>query len=293
MSVSDGYIKDVALGGEPVIKRISLPCSPFPLYNGTMDFGVVHTEFYDLSYESLVESMILIKANEDMTCTVDIPSYSWEKENGGWTYENGDTVVSMNTDGDCYNGRFSLSSGEVLVLRFSLAEQESGGVSAPDDAVADAVSLSHIGAEVSVSADNWSSLEYDGVKVSALEISSERLSFSVSSDEAEGRCLVFHIADSMGDMRVLMDGSPLKEGSYYDALFSSGDEGVWNASSDGSGTIVYVYVPHFSNHTVTIEKAESASAPQTSEGGPVIVPVLLAVMISAGALFAVVRRKKN
>lgn len=287
--VGDSCLKDISIDGVMVIARLSLPELGWSIPQSFE--GGFSTSYYLLTYSAYDEPFILIQSKQEMECLIDGVSPA---NVSGNTMEMvaGEYRVMISTDGSMRaDGKVSLSPGDIVLITFHKREGRDSG---QEKAFMEAVSLSKVGAEVSVNGNDLRIFQYDNISVKKLSISDEKWSFSVSSGEHRGRCIVFHLNASLENISVLVDGSPGKEGSYYDALFSSGDEVVWNATENGNSTDIYVYIPSFSEHVVTIQESTSSegAVPENIRSEPVFIPVLLAVMISAGALFIAILRKR-
>ncbi len=293
-----GLMKNISFENQTIIDEISLPGGGFTFPDIGEKSGYIKTGSYDIIYDSYPEPVITIKSVYGMKCVLSIPKNHISPGERVQKFDVNGITLSVVTDGFVNEkGEIMLEAQDVLVMKFS-PDSDASNESGASDAIKNAISLSNVGAEVSISGSNCTSMEYDGVHVKALELSERNMSFMVSSNESRGRCLVFRVNHTMEHVRVLLDGVKVGEGSYYDALFSMGNRSIWNATTDSGGTTIYVYVPHFSEHIITIEEENSgalASTPtpeNSGSNGSVFLPAILAVVVSAGALFGLVRKRK-
>ncbi len=284
-----GFIKNVSVNGTLLIERVSLPPENHLMKSEEEYSGTFSNSEYKITYMGLDNPSITIKALSEMTCSIEGVVKPERVSEGVFEISVPGARASVTTDGSVDEDgacEISLSQGEMVIIQFSESK-----VSA-DRSLLDAMSLSKVGAEVSVKGGEFTSVTYANVTVEKIYIERNRWSFRVSSEDHRGKCIIFHI-NTTGNLSVLIDNVPAEKGSYYDALFSSGPDPVWNATTEGEKTTVYVYVPSFTDHTVTIEDEQPPSSSSTpTSAQPLILPVIVALVLSAGALFAALRRKK-
>ncbi len=289
-----GLIDNISLNNTLLIESVVLPCEYRFDENMAGFEGSFSSSDYEISYKANETPSIRITALKDMHCSIGW-SGALRISDGAFEISRYGSVAVIVTDGEMdKSGSVSLEKGDVLIMRFS------GTSNTPEMDLMKALAQSRIGAEISVSGNEWSSMNYDEMNVTALKMRPGLWSFRVSSSDHRGKCLVFHLNESSSDSKisVIVDGHPAKMGGYYDTLFSSGNSTVWNMTGKNGERTVYVYTPSLSEHVISIEEERpGAPAATVTPAGPpasetVFIPVLLAIAISAGALFAAIRRKR-
>ena len=129
-------------------------------------------------------------------------------------------------------------------------------------------------------------------------IGDEGIEIQVDSEIPEGRIVMVNLDDtalkaySMDDLRVKLDGTPIRQTATLEELTEQvgGTKAMFYALFSESGTTVFVYVPHFSTHTITIESVLGGLGTAAN----ILVPtVLAAVFIAVAALVILLRGKKG
>jgi hypothetical protein len=129
------------------------------------------------------------------------------------------------------------------------------------------------------------------------DMGDDLIDIEVDSKNPEGRIVMINLnkealdADSLDDLLVKLDGGKIDSTESLDELMEDvgGSEARYFALFGEEGTTVFVYVPHFSTHTITIESILSASS-------NILVPAVLAlvfVAIAASIIYLRGRKVKD
>lgn len=116
----------------------------------------------------------------------------------------------------------------------------------------------------------------------------------VDSGIPDGRIVMINLndeaieANSVDDLSVKLDGKKIEHTKTLDKLMDQvdGDEAKFYALFGDEGITVFVYVPHFSTHTITIESILSSTS-------NILVPTVLALVLVAVAVLAILLRGKK
>ena len=304
-NMEDWAVENITVYNVSIIDKICLPPSYYSSMS-KMQFGNFHiqTSDYNISVNSISGSgpSVSYSAIGDSAIKIYLKNGVSVSRDGVISIEKSGVKGDIVTDGSIeIEGKvikISLEKGERALFRFyEKMGSESETIS---DAVSDALKLHRIGAEarLDMKKGNLSVMPYNNISIEPVRITDKRAVLKISSDEHEGKSIVLHISMEYENMSVLLDGKNVSKGSYYDALFSTGNESVYNITeSEGSITLI-VYIPHFSEHTLTIEEenvsAENSVNPQVSgeSGGFGIISVLTAIALSALAGMALFWKRR-
>jgi hypothetical protein len=264
----------------------------------------LETKEYEISVGNFSEPTISYKALEKSSLKmylddgVEIEKEVDMNENSGLSFKKSGVNMVLITDGvtKTYEKTISVSldKGETLIIRFYR-----GGVGAQEtfkDAMVNAFKLHRIGAEVKVDVlrGNASFISYNNISIKPLEIEKSRISLKVKSNDTEGKCVVLDLPAISKNLSVYLDGKEIEKGSYYDALFSTGNESVWNMTFSDDGPKLLVYIPHFSEHTLTIEENNIEPAMPNCPPGHLswVLPLLMAFIVSGIAAVVLFKKKR-
>lgn len=126
------------------------------------------------------------------------------------------------------------------------------------------------------------------------DLGDDLVDIEVDSMNPEGRIVMINLnkealeADSLDDLLVKLDGGKIDSTDSLDELMVGvgGSEARYFALFGEEGTTVFVYVPHFSTHTITIESILSVTS-------NILVPAVLAlVFVAAAASIIYLRGRK-
>jgi hypothetical protein len=126
------------------------------------------------------------------------------------------------------------------------------------------------------------------------DLGDDLIDIKVDSRNPEGRIVMINLnkealeAESLDDLLVKLDGSKIESTESLDELMEQvdGSEARYFALFGEEGTTVFVYVPHFSIHTITIESVLSVTS-------NILVPAVLAlVLVAAAASIIYLRGRK-
>jgi hypothetical protein len=131
-------------------------------------------------------------------------------------------------------------------------------------------------------------------KLEFQNVEQNRFQVRVESEIKTGRIVTLNVnkgaldASSVGDLKVLMDDQKIKACSSMEELvdLQGGTKAGYYMVSGNSQNTIFVYVPHFSVHVITVGLAESIF-------GTVTLPAIVAAAFIAVALVLVVRRGKR
>jgi hypothetical protein len=126
------------------------------------------------------------------------------------------------------------------------------------------------------------------------DLGDDLIDVEVDSKNPEGRIVMINLnkealeADSLDDLLVKLDGGKIDSTESLEELMEGvgGSKAKYYALFGEEGTTVFVYVPHFSTHTITIESILSVTS-------NILVPALLGlVFVAACASIIFLRGKK-
>ncbi len=116
------------------------------------------------------------------------------------------------------------------------------------------------------------------------DLGNNLIDIEVDSKNPEGRVVMINLnkkaleVGSLDDLLVKLDGNVIKSTKSLDELMDEvgGSKAKYYAMFGDEGTTVFVYVPHFSTHTITIESVLSVTS-------NILVPGILAIVLVAAA----------
>lgn len=134
-----------------------------------------------------------------------------------------------------------------------------------------------------------------------LYISDEGIEIEVESRIPEGRVVMVNLdeealeAKSIEDLIVKLDDEKIGETGTLEELMDQvgGTDAKYFAMFSEKGTTVFVYVPHFSTHTITIESVLGSGGILGAAANVVLPAVLALVVVAVAALAVFIKGKKN
>ena len=290
-------VEDVKVYGTEIVDKMCLP-QEYAWSFENHGFSI-RTKGYEFSIGNFSEPSMVYKSAEKGSIEIVLcDDVSVDEDN--LVIEKGNVFGQIISDGQVdINGHSLLISFDkegVFQIRFYLKSPSESipSQSSFKDALSDAFKLKKIGAEVRIEMGEFSTVSYNDIRVEPVEIGEKRAVLTVSSNETEGKCIYMHLDMNISEPRVILDGSEIREGSYYDALFSTGNEAVWNITvTDGERSLM-VYIPHFSSHTLVVEESyPQSSGHSTNNHISYVLPLMLAILISSVATAALIVRKRK
>ena len=294
-------VQELSVGGEVIADKIWLPKAvPKDFAKESGSFNLLTFE-YSFTITDFSSPVLVYRAYKNQILKIDLNrDVSTKTGDSGLLLEKNSVSADLIFSGDIETrGRImeiNMKNGDMLQIRFSISSPHSD-TDAFDDALQDALSLKKLGAEGYVKDGNFSFVSYDNLSITPLSMSEKKMVFSVESSESSGKTVTLHISSgNFTEPSVLLDGVPVKKGSYYDALFSTGNEGIWNCTEADGELVILVYVPHFSTHALTIEEGRTTQdvgpvPPGVSSVSPI--PIIIALLVSTFAGILLVWRKRN
>ncbi len=154
-----------------------------------------------------------------------------------------------------------------------------------------------VGAEMTISKDlgkpasNFVSY-LPGMEMEMELVSDGRIDITVRGDFSTGKVVILNIDETMLDITnfediiVKFDGSEIDYSNVNVVLAEDGNEPIYCLTMGNDGLRVLIYIPHFSEHVITIESGSFISAPLTlaAEGSTVSFWI---VAIIAGAVIVI------
>ncbi|CAC11754.1 hypothetical membrane protein [Thermoplasma acidophilum] len=124
--------------------------------------------------------------------------------------------------------------------------------------------------------------------------SSSGVVINVNSSQSHGTVIAVYVSSSVlnaSKLIVKFDGSAAVQVS-ASALVNetSTTTAYYNVTADGNGSLVMIYIPHFSDHTIDIEPYTSISTPISMYYYVAVIVVVVAIIAAIG--YVMVRRKK-
>ncbi len=293
--VGDIYVHDVLM-----IEKIYLPYAPFYDFRSERSTFEISASSYNLTVNDFSSPSIVLRAMGASSLKIEA-GYGTrvEKSDSGLTLENDGISGEIVTGGGLtFSGRsidVSMKNGDVLLIRFSVSPESSEkDVDELHCALSNAVSLRRLGAEGYLKGKDFSFVSYNDLSIIPVELEEDRMIFSVASGDAGGKSVFIHLSSSnLTNITVLLDGAPVKEGSYYDALFSTGNEALWNCTRIDGELGIAVYIPHFSKRVLTIEESQESAAVLPGGGGVSPLPLLGAALVSVFAAVILIWKRSE
>ncbi len=137
----------------------------------------------------------------------------------------------------------------------------------------------------------------NGMEVEIKEQSRNRLKIKVSAEFKEGKVLVLNLEENAFKIKnsqklvVKFDGKEMEEADIDDVIDGSGTNAQYAKAIGEDGSQYVIYIPHFSEHTITFEilgskaAAESVSLVSVAIGAAVITIVILVILIAGAGKF--------
>ncbi len=143
-----------------------------------------------------------------------------------------------------------------------------------------------------------------GFTVTLTDQAEGHLQFVVDSDSPTGKLVVLDIDDSLLEIpdvdhvQILMDGEEITFRDFAMVISASGDEAVYCILIGESGYQLFVYIPHFSEHTIDVKTTRGSGSDPTDGGEPsmvflAIIAVLLFVAVMAIVVVMVLIQVRN
>ncbi len=294
-SMYDVYVHDVLM-----LERIDLPyVLPYDFRYERSSFGI-SASAYNLTVSDFSSPSIVYRSMVDSSLKIEVGhGVAIEKSDSGITLEKDGISGEITAGGEITltggNIEVSLKGGDVLLIRFSFSLE--GSEDDSDElhcALSNAVSLHRLGAEGYLKGKEFSSVSYNNLSIRPVELEDDRVVLSVASNDSSGKSLFLHLSSAnFTNISVLLDGVPVREGSYYDALFSTGSEALWNCTKTGDGLGIAVYIPHFSDRVLTIEEIQESSVIPSSAKAVSPLPLLAAAILSVFAATILILKRKG
>jgi len=145
-------------------------------------------------------------------------------------------------------------------------------------------------------APTYNTVRYDtSLELRPKSFDGNRIEIEVSSERTGGRVVMVNVektvmsVGNLNDVSVKLDGNPVAlTADPAGVLSASGTSARAHLVIGSGGATLLVYVPHFSAHTITLEKTVAASTIRT-----ILVPILGAVAVTAAAFGLIARRRKK
>ncbi|KAA8923506.1 hypothetical protein [Thermoplasma sp.] len=124
--------------------------------------------------------------------------------------------------------------------------------------------------------------------------SSSGVVININSSESSGTVIAVYVASNVmnaSKLVVKFDGSAAVQVS-ASALVNetSTTTAYYNVTADGNGSLVMIYIPHFSDHTIEIEPYVATSTPVSMYYYIAVIVVIVAIIAAVG--YVMVRRKQ-
>jgi len=120
-----------------------------------------------------------------------------------------------------------------------------------------------------------------GFELLPLILESKRIEFKVRANFSEGRVIILNINTTnlreIGDFDVLFDREKIREMNRDKIMNYSGDLARYAGIKTDEGMLLLIYIPHFSEHTITVQSAESVEKEEYN--GAVIGAGLLLILL--------------
>lgn len=171
----------------------------------------------------------------------------------------------------------------------------------------DAIASGRVGAEIKFGPNggsqggsretgtSYNTVRYDtSLELRPLSYGKDKVELEVSSTVSSGRVFLINIDNSVMDSSVVedlvvkMDGIPMEVAPDVNTVFSaSGSTAQANIVTSTTGLSVAVYVPHFSAHTITVEKISSL------DHWTIVLPITLGITVTVAAFILLALKKKK
>ena len=124
-----------------------------------------------------------------------------------------------------------------------------------------------------------------------------KLEIKVSAQYPEGKCVVINIDKGTmalsGNQQIMvkMDGQKMEKADIDTVLNAHDSKGRYNVAEGSNGYQICVYIPHFSDHTLTVETENTGESSQSQTPGFTAGAVIIG-SIGALGIAAAIRKKK-
>ncbi|WP_455392449.1 PKD domain-containing protein, partial [[Eubacterium] cellulosolvens] len=141
-----------------------------------------------------------------------------------------------------------------------------------------------------------------GIEIELIGISERSAEFLVRGESEQGKVVMLSIdpnsvfkVSNPGEILVALDGDAVRTGSFTEVLAGTSDDAIYYATVSETGTQVLVYIPQFSEHTVTIERltdSQRPGKPLTFYWWLLMILIIIAILIflQAAAKLYILRR---
>ncbi|MCY0852335.1 MAG: hypothetical protein OWQ34_06340 [Thermoplasma acidophilum] len=123
--------------------------------------------------------------------------------------------------------------------------------------------------------------------------SSSGVVININSSQSRGTVIAVYISSSVmnaSKLTVKFDGSAAVQVSASVLVNeTSTTTAYYNVTADGNGSLVMIYIPHFSDHTIEIEPYVATTAPMSIYYYVAVIVVVVAIIAAVG--YVMVRRK--
>jgi len=141
-----------------------------------------------------------------------------------------------------------------------------------DDHIEAGIGEGSIGAEMTISKEGReaaaNTITYlTGMVLEMEKVSAQRVDITVSGDFSEGKIMVLNIDDTVMDISNVddlvfrFDGEVMELSNINLMLTEKGDKALYCLTVGNDGLRVLIYIPHFSEHVITIESKSFISTP--------------------------------
>ena len=224
--------------------------------------------------------------------------------------ENGEQAGDGTGDGDGEQNQYQGENGEQAGDGTGEGQQaNNGGGEGPkrysyqyQNEIDGAIEEEEVGGEITVEDDGETTETYlDGFQVQVRKREQNRMEFEVSGEFSEGKIVIMNMAQNrmqiqnMNQIRVLFDGEEVKIAQNMEEMRTS-NQARYMFAMGSDGIQVMVKIPHFSTHTIVVEKMD-ANEPvvETEESSPInstfaivgiVVAAFIIIALVAGMLYA-------
>lgn len=118
-----------------------------------------------------------------------------------------------------------------------------------------------------------------------------RVEIKVSAESQEGKCVVINVdKETMSlstdhEIVVKLDGSRMEKTDVDTVLNSNDAKGRYSVAEGSDAYQIYVYIPHFSDHTLTVETETSGSNTEASTPGFTALFLVMGLVIATGMVY--------
>jgi len=152
-----------------------------------------------------------------------------------------------------------------------------------------------VGAEMTISKDQGktasASITYiTGMEMEMTVVSDGRIDITVSGDFTTGKVLIVNLDETVLDITnfeniiIKFDGTPIESSNVNVVLAGNGEEPIYCLTMGNDGLRLLIYIPHFSEHVITIESASFIPTPLPLAAEEESASTLWLVAVIAGAV---------